>query len=93
MLFGESFQADVRHINGDIARGIFPEGRGAGLLTKEIWWKEYFAPLEKLIGESQSMYPDDPTVREGLHQAQEELDMFNQNPDRNSSVYFVMKKK
>jgi ubiquinone/menaquinone biosynthesis C-methylase UbiE len=62
-------------------------------LSKETWWAEYFAPLEKLIGESQAVRTDDPTVREELQQAQEELDMFKKHPERNSSVYFVIKKK
>jgi len=61
-------------------------------LSKETWWKEYFAPLEKLIHESQAIYTDDPKVREELHRAQEELDTFRQHGERNSSVYFVMKK-
>lgn len=62
-------------------------------LTKETWWKEYFAPLEKLIGECQAKYTDDPAVSEELHQGRMELDMFNQDPERNSSVCFVMKKR
>jgi ubiquinone/menaquinone biosynthesis C-methylase UbiE len=66
---------------------------GYFMLSKEIWWAEYFAPLEKLIAESGTMYADDPKVIEELHQAQEELDMFKKHPDRNSSVYFVMKKR
>jgi len=61
-------------------------------LSKETWWKEYFAPLEELIGESQAIHTDDPKVREELHRAQEELDTFKQHSERNSSVYFVMKK-
>ena len=62
-------------------------------LSKETWWKEYFAPLEKLICESQARYTDDPKRLEELRLAQGELDMFRNNPERNSSVYFVMKKK
>jgi len=63
------------------------------LLSKETWWSEYFAPLEKLIAKSQTKYTDDPTVHEELHLAQEELDFFKKYPERNSSVYFVIKKK
>ena len=62
-------------------------------LTKETWWKECFAPLEKLIGEYQAKYTDDPAVSEELHQGRMELDMFKQDPERNSSVWFVMKKR
>ncbi|MFC1870075.1 class I SAM-dependent methyltransferase [Chloroflexota bacterium] len=65
---------------------------GYFILSKETWWAEYFAPLEKWIAESGTRYTDDPKILEELHQAQIELDMFNKNPERNSSVYFVMKK-
>ncbi len=40
-------------------------------LSKETWWTEYFAPLEKLITESRARYTDDSKVLEELHQAQE----------------------
>ena len=66
---------------------------GYFILSKETWWTEYFAPLEKLIVESRTRYTDDPKILEELHQAQGELDMFNKNPEHNSSVCFVMKKR
>jgi SAM-dependent methyltransferase len=66
---------------------------GYFVLSKETWWAEYFAPLEKLIGKSQAIYNDDQTVRKELQQAQEELDMYKKYPERNSSVCFVIKKK
>ena len=62
------------------------------MLSKEIWWTEYFAPLEKWIAESETKYIDDPQILEELHQAQEELEMFRKNPERNSSIYFIMKR-
>ncbi|MFC2035640.1 hypothetical protein ACFLUJ_05900, partial [Chloroflexota bacterium] len=62
------------------------------VLSKETWWTEYFAPLEKLISESPIKYTHDPNILEDIHQAQEELDMFKDNPERNSSVYFVIKR-
>jgi len=66
---------------------------GYFLLSKETWWTEYFAPLEKLITEAQTKYFNDLKVLEEIHQAQEELDTFKKNPERNSSIYFVMKRK
>lgn len=66
---------------------------GYFLLSQATWQAEYFAPLEKLITESKARYTDDPTVREELQQAQEELGMFKKYPERNSSGYFVIKKK
>ncbi|MFC1963986.1 class I SAM-dependent methyltransferase [Chloroflexota bacterium] len=61
-------------------------------LSKETWWAEYFAPLEKLIAEYRARYTDEPKIIEELHQAQGELDMFKKNPERNSSVCFVIRK-
>jgi SAM-dependent methyltransferase len=66
---------------------------GYFVLSKETWWSEYFAPLERLITELEARYADDPKVRGELHQAQEELDVFKKHPEHNSSVYFVIKKK
>jgi len=65
---------------------------GYFILSTETWWTEYFAPLEKWIAEYGIRYTDNPKILEDLHQAQVELDMFNKNPERNSSVCFVMKK-
>jgi len=62
-------------------------------LTKDTWWAEYFAPVEKLICETRAKHPDDPKVLEALRNAQQELDMFNENPERNSSIFFIMKKR
>ena len=61
-------------------------------LSKDVWWAEYFAPLEKLIGETRKKYTHNPKILEELHQAQWELDMFRKYPEHNNSVYFVMKK-
>ena len=63
------------------------------ILSKETWWTEYFAPLEKLITKAQARYFDNLKVLEEVRQAQGELDMFKKNPERNSSVCFVIKKK
>jgi ubiquinone/menaquinone biosynthesis C-methylase UbiE len=65
---------------------------GYFILSVDTWWSEYFAPLEKWIAESGIKSTDDPKILEELHLAQVELDMFKEHPERNSSVYFVMKK-
>jgi len=65
---------------------------GYFILSEDIWWTEYFAPLEKLIIESRTRYTDDVKILEELRQAQRELDMFKKHPERNSSVCFVMKR-
>jgi ubiquinone/menaquinone biosynthesis C-methylase UbiE len=59
-------------------------------LDEATWWTEYFAPLEKLVLETRAKCPDAPGVLEAVHKAQQEIDMFKKNPERNSSVYFIM---
>jgi len=65
---------------------------GYFILSKETWWTEYFAPLEKLVDETRTRYPYDQGVLEEIQQAQAELDMYRRYPERNSSVCFVMRK-
>ena len=65
---------------------------GYFVLSKEVWWAEYFAPLEKLIDETQKKYTHNPKILEGLYHAQWELGMFKKHTEHNSSVCFVMKK-
>ena len=65
---------------------------GYFVLSKEDWWTEYFAPLEKLIGETQKKYTDNMKILEELRHAQGELDMFKKYPEHSNSVYFIMKK-
>ena len=62
-------------------------------MDEKTWWVEYFAPLEKLIFEIRKRCIDSPEVLEAVHSAQREIDMFKKNPERNSSVCFVMKKR
>jgi len=65
---------------------------GHFILSEAAWWAEYFASLEKLICETQPKYADDPNVREQLHNAQQEIDMFRKDPKGNSSAFFIMRK-
>ena len=65
---------------------------GYFILREDTWRTEYFAPLEKSIAESQTSYTDDPQALEELNQARRELEMFKNNPERNSSAYFVMQR-
>jgi ubiquinone/menaquinone biosynthesis C-methylase UbiE len=65
---------------------------GTFTLSEDVWGKEYFAPLEKWIAGSQTRYADDPEGLDEFHQAQGELDMFKKHPERNRSVYFIIRK-
>jgi hypothetical protein len=61
-------------------------------LSEDIWRTEYFAPLEKLLAESEASHTDDPHALEEPNQARRELEMFKNAPERSNSVYFVMQK-
>jgi ubiquinone/menaquinone biosynthesis C-methylase UbiE len=61
-------------------------------IDKDTWWAEYYAPLEKLIGETKTRHITEPKVLEAFRAAQREIEWFKKNPDRFSSVFFVMKK-
>jgi SAM-dependent methyltransferase len=62
-------------------------------LNEEVWRKRYFVPLEEWIAGSQTMLARGEKVMGDMRQARTELEMFKKHPDRNRSVFFVMKKK
>jgi len=62
-------------------------------LGEDTWWHEYYAPLEKRIGEIRTKHANDPETLAVLDKEQQEIDMFKKNPGRYCSVFFIMKKK
>ena len=62
-------------------------------LHEDIWWIEYYAPLEKRINEIRRKRADDPSALVALDNDQREIDMFKKNPRRYGSVFFIMKKR
>ena len=61
-------------------------------LTKNIWWKEYYEPLERKIRELSARSGNDSKTLESLKTEQEEIDMYKKNPGRFESVFFIMQK-
>ena len=61
-------------------------------LTKNIWWKEYYEPLERKIRELSARSGNDSKALESLRTEQEEIDMYKKNPGRFESVFFIMQK-
>ncbi len=62
------------------------------VLNKDTWWKEYFAPLERLIGEARTKYAHDQNILKELQSSQQEIDVFYKNPELCTSVCFIMRK-
>ena len=61
-------------------------------LSEDVWWKDYFAPLENWIARSRARPADHPAVLEELRQAQREMEMFKAHPECNRSVCFVIRR-
>ena len=64
---------------------------GHFILPEDIWWTEYYGPLEKRINEIRIKYIDEPEVLLERDNEQREIDMFKENPC--GSVFFVMQKR
>jgi SAM-dependent methyltransferase len=62
-------------------------------LDESTWRNEYFAPLQEIIDEFRASYASDPEVLGALAKDQGEIDMFQKDPEANSSVFFVMQKR
>jgi len=62
-------------------------------LGEDAWWDEYYAPLEKRIGEIRTKHANDPEVLAVLDEEKREIDMFKKNPGRYCSIFFVMRKR
>ena len=62
-------------------------------LPRDIWWTEYYGPLEKRINELRTKHVDEPQALLELDKEQREIDMFKTNSRRYSSVLFVMQKR
>jgi len=58
----------------------------------EVWWDEYFVPLEERIRTLRKKYAGDPEACAVLDQEEIEIDLFRRYPDWYDSAFFVMQK-
>lgn len=61
-------------------------------LPFEIWWDEYFAPLEQLVKSYRKKYTNDSELGRELKKDQRELVMCKSNKERASSFYVIIQK-
>jgi ubiquinone/menaquinone biosynthesis C-methylase UbiE len=61
-------------------------------LPPDVWWTEYYAPLQKKIDDLKEKYCASPAQLRILEAEQREVDMVRANPDRYGSVFFIMQK-
>ena len=62
------------------------------VLSEDIWWDEYYAPLEKKCSELRAKHADDPKTIALLDGDQREIDTFKKKTELFSSVFFIMEK-
>ena len=61
-------------------------------LDRHVWWDEYFAPLEKLIKETQNRSEAGVEPDAEVLQAQKDLEIFKDNPQASESACFIMQR-
>jgi len=62
------------------------------LISGDIWWTEYYQPLENRIVELRKKYQANLEVLAILDKEQNGIDEFKQNPKHHGSIFFVMQK-
>lgn len=61
-------------------------------LPEDAWWKEYYHPLEKRIGQLRTRYREDPEALRILDTEREEIDLYKKYSEWYGSVFYVMQK-
>jgi len=63
------------------------------VLDKNIWWNEYYSPLESEIQKIQNRYSDKSDVLIKFKKEQRDIDLFKKDPEKFESVFFILQKK
>ena len=61
-------------------------------ISDNLWWREYFTPLEHLIQEFRNKYPNDSVLNNELNKDQIEIDECKLNSTVISSFFVIMQK-
>ena len=61
-------------------------------LSDNIWWHEYYTPLEQLIQDFRHKYPNDPELHTEIDRDQSEIDKCKSNSIMVSSFFIIMQK-
>ena len=62
-------------------------------LGNEIWWNQYYEPLNTAVQQLRTQGAMDPKLVKDLKRAQREIDGYHVHPERYRSAYFIMQKK
>jgi ubiquinone/menaquinone biosynthesis C-methylase UbiE len=61
-------------------------------LPEELWWLDYYGPLEERIHELEQKHAEDQEAVQILDQEQREIDLFKKHSQWYGSAFFVMRK-
>jgi ubiquinone/menaquinone biosynthesis C-methylase UbiE len=62
-------------------------------LPEELWWLDYYGPLEERVRELREKYAEDQEAMQTLDQEQREIDLFKKYSQWYGSAFFVMRKR
>jgi ubiquinone/menaquinone biosynthesis C-methylase UbiE len=61
-------------------------------LSEDVWWREYYGPLEKQIIKLRDKSIDDPEAIADIEKSQREIDNYKKNPQLFRSCFMIIKK-
>jgi ubiquinone/menaquinone biosynthesis C-methylase UbiE len=62
------------------------------VLDRDIWWNEYYSPLERELFKLQETRYKDTGISPEFRKELQEIEFFNNHPERCESVFFVLQK-
>ena len=61
-------------------------------LPEDVWWTEFYEPLEIKINQISEKCKEDQKALEKLRKYQNEINMVKRNPERYASAFFIIQK-
>ena len=62
------------------------------ILDKDVWWNEYYSPLEREIQKIQNRYSDESDISVKFDKELREIELFKKDSEKFESVFFVLQK-
>ena len=62
------------------------------VIPHQVWWSDYYQPLEKHLQKLETQYKDNLKILEALKNEKKEIKMFKEDPEAYSSIFYVMQK-
>ncbi len=63
------------------------------LLGEEVWWNQYYKPLNEAVQQIRRQNQLDPRLQTALDKAEREIRGYAKNPEQYRSVYFILQSK